>query len=70
VTLHRPQDVDRADVLRDLIETLSGSSADLSLVPPAHPAAARGGDDTGSLRVTGPRGYRDFVALEAGASVV
>jgi UDP-N-acetylglucosamine 2-epimerase (non-hydrolysing) len=72
VTLHRPENVDRPDVLRDLIETLAGLSAELPLVLPAHPrlAAALDGVDTGSLRVAGPQGYLDFVALEAGARVV
>jgi UDP-N-acetylglucosamine 2-epimerase (non-hydrolysing) len=72
VTLHRPENVDRPEVLRGLIAILSGLSAELPLVLPAHPrlTAVLAGVDTGSIQITEPCGYLDFIALETAARVV
>jgi UDP-N-acetylglucosamine 2-epimerase (non-hydrolysing) len=72
VTLHRPENVDRPDVLHGLIGTLARLSAELPLVLPAHPRLARmlAGVQTGPIEVIGPQGYLDFIALEAGARLV
>lgn len=72
VTLHRPENVDKADVLSSLLETLRALSEELPLVLPAHPrlTAMLAGVDLGSIRVVEPQGYLDFVALEMSARVV
>lgn len=72
-TLHRPANVDDDAVLADLVHVLNEVARDLPVVFPAHPrTSARlqaGGLDAG-VRVLGPLGYLDFIALQAGAACV
>jgi UDP-N-acetylglucosamine 2-epimerase (non-hydrolysing) len=73
VTLHRPANVDRAEVLAGLIGALATIADTCPLVFPAHPrtqAQLRGLDVPSTITLTDPVGYLDFVALEAGARLV
>ena len=84
VTLHRPSNVDRADVFQGLLEALFRVAAEIPLVFPVHPrtrqrlealgAAGRMGKPadgtTGRVRVVDPLGYLDFVALVSRARIV
>jgi UDP-N-acetylglucosamine 2-epimerase (non-hydrolysing) len=69
VTLHRPANVDRPDVLGEIMRALSVIAADLPIVLPAHPRSRAAGVPPG-LRVIEPLGYLDFIALEADAALV
>ena len=73
VTLHRPSNVDEPAMLRALTDVLGEVARDLPLVFPVHPrtrarlaemALAPG------ITLTDPKGYLDFIALEASARVV
>jgi UDP-N-acetylglucosamine 2-epimerase (non-hydrolysing) len=73
VTLHRPGNVDDDEMLDRLIDVLSAAAERLPLVFPVHPRTAaqlairkigRG------ITLTEPKGYLDFLALEAAAKVV
>jgi len=73
VTLHRPANVDRPDVLDRLLLALERVAAELPLVFPAHPRvashlAARA--PISGLHVVEPFGYLDFLALESQARIV
>jgi UDP-N-acetylglucosamine 2-epimerase (non-hydrolysing) len=79
VTLHRPVNVDDADVLGSLLGVLEELGRELPLVFPMHPrtraSAARAGLDRhltarNGLRVVEPLPYHDNLALMAGARVV
>ena len=73
VTLHRPGNVDRPARLKALVQALSDVAADCPLVFPVHPRTRRmlDGLPVGpGLRLIGPVGYLDFLALEAGARLV
>jgi len=72
VTLHRPENVDRPEVLAGLLDVLRDLARELPLVLPAHPrlAAMLADAELGSILVIEPQGYLDFVALEASARVV
>ncbi len=77
VTLHRPSNVDDPETLSGLVSALNRVGEQLPLVFPAHPrtighleslpAAKRLGS---RVRVVEPRGYLDFLALQAGARLV
>jgi UDP-N-acetylglucosamine 2-epimerase (non-hydrolysing) len=73
VTLHRPTNVDDISVLVPLLSALGEVAKSCPLVLPAHPRAAERLLAVGlppGLRVTGPAGYLDFVALQASARLV
>ncbi len=72
VTLHRPANVDDVAALAGLLEALGEIAARCPLVFPAHPrTAARVGDRLPpGVRLLGPVGYLDSVALQAGARIV
>ena len=76
VTLHRPSNVDDRESLSGLIRTLQKISQDIPLVFPVHPRTrkmiAAGGlePESSRLRLTGPLGYLDFLALQAKATLV
>ena len=76
VTLHRPANVDDAELLPRLLGALAEVAVDLPLLFPLHPRTRRRIDglgldlDGGGVRGLPPVGYTDFVALLAGASLV
>ncbi len=79
VTLHRPSNVDSADVLGPLLSVLVDISERLPLVFPIHPRTEKRVDDFGlrpivdaakSLKLLPPAGYLDFLALTSQAKVV
>jgi UDP-N-acetylglucosamine 2-epimerase (non-hydrolysing) len=73
VTLHRPANVDHAEMLKGLLGALGEVAAECPLILPAHPRVAPllgALDLPAGLRVIEPLGYLDFVALEASARLV
>jgi UDP-N-acetylglucosamine 2-epimerase (non-hydrolysing) len=79
VTLHRPENVDDADHLAEILESLAISSADLALVFPVHPRTretltrleGHGRQLTlGTARLTDPLGYLDFLKLVKESALV
>ena len=68
LTLHRPANVDDSARLGSLVDGVLRAAAPLPVVFPAHPRIVRPLDASGAgtrpgLRVTGPLGYGDFLAL-------
>ncbi len=79
VTLHRPSNVDDADRLADILESLGALSDDLALVFPVHPRTRetltrfqRHGARRRppNLRLTEPLGYVDFLKLVKESALV
>lgn len=75
VTLHRPNNVDFAGGLREIISALNEISASLPVVFPVHPRTRQRIVDEKikvdeRVRLTEPIGYVDFLALEAHAGAV
>ena len=78
VTMHRPSNVDKADVLSNLLKVLAELSGELPLVFPIHPRTrARitefGLDDivsSANIALTDPLGYLELLGLMAEAKVV
>lgn len=76
VTLHRPSNVDRPEVLREFIVALAEIARHTAVVFPVHPRTRQRIIDAGlqgdaaRLRLKEPLSYLDFLALEAHASVV
>jgi UDP-N-acetylglucosamine 2-epimerase (non-hydrolysing) len=79
VTLHRPSNVDDADVLRGILYALEKISERLTVVFPAHPRTRKMLTEFGLLdrvenaariRLIEPLGYLDFLRLYSGASLV
>jgi UDP-N-acetylglucosamine 2-epimerase (non-hydrolysing) len=72
VTLHRPANVDHPETLAGLLGALGEIAARCPLVFPAHPrtAARVAGRLPAGVRLLGPVGYLDSVALQAGARIV
>jgi UDP-N-acetylglucosamine 2-epimerase (non-hydrolysing) len=75
VTLHRPNNVDAAAGLTEIMTALNEVSADAPAIFPVHPRtrqriAEHGITVRDSVRLTEPIGYVDFLALQAHASVV
>jgi UDP-N-acetylglucosamine 2-epimerase (non-hydrolysing) len=73
VTLHRPSNVDDGAVLAELMDALAPIAEVCPLVFPVHPRTrsrlpVHGFPD--GITITGPAGYLDFIALEAGARLV
>jgi UDP-N-acetylglucosamine 2-epimerase (non-hydrolysing) len=74
-TLHRPSNVDDPDTFNGVLQALSEISAVLPVVFPAHPRTFRritesGQSLPGSLVISEPLGYLDFLGLEIGARLV
>jgi UDP-N-acetylglucosamine 2-epimerase (non-hydrolysing) len=78
-TMHRPENVDSAEVLAELVDALTRVAAHVPLVIPLHPRTAdrlrRFGLDealaaTPGIITTPPLGYLDFIGLLADAHVV
>ncbi len=73
VTLHRPANVDRSEVLSALLDAIGAASSRLPLIFPAHPrtqTSLRSGTIPDTMRVVDPLGYLDFIALESQARIV
>lgn len=75
VTIHRPSNVDRPDAARRIVAMLNELAESTTVVLPLHPRgraalATAGLREHGRLRVLGPLGYLDFVALVRGAQLV
>lgn len=73
ITMHRPANVDDPDILEALLGALETVAGEVALVFPVHPRArakieARAG--SGPIRLIEPRGYLDFLALQASARLV
>jgi UDP-N-acetylglucosamine 2-epimerase (non-hydrolysing) len=73
VTLHRPSNVDDANVLSGLLSALGTIAAQIPLIWPVHPRARSTVEDLdvpAGLKTIDPVGYLDFLALEAEARLV
>jgi len=76
VTLHRPSNVDRPEVLRELLEGLEAVAAGIPVLFPMHPrtrervASFRLGDTAPSVRMVEPLGYLETVSLVEQAAIV
>lgn len=75
VTLHRPSNVDKPEVLRSVISSLNAVSQQLPLVFPVHPRARTNMEKMGislapTIRTTDPLGYLDFLKLLANSRLV
>jgi UDP-N-acetylglucosamine 2-epimerase (non-hydrolysing) len=74
-TLHRPENVDDADALSELLDALGDVSEELPVVFPVHPRTRQHLDGrvsapNGALHLVEPIGYLDFLALQANATLV
>jgi UDP-N-acetylglucosamine 2-epimerase (non-hydrolysing) len=81
VTLHRPSNVDDPDVLRRILSSIlsvsknkDANNQDLAVVFPMHPRTrvrvSQFGMATDGLHICDPLSYLEFLALQAGATVV
>ncbi|MGI9517345.1 MAG: non-hydrolyzing UDP-N-acetylglucosamine 2-epimerase [Pirellulaceae bacterium] len=79
VTLHRPSNVDHADVLGGLVEVLAEISTELPLVFPIHPRTVARLNEFGlydslndqpNIHCLDPIGYLDFLCLTSQARVI
>ncbi len=72
VTLHRPSNVDDADVLAGLLGALATVAVRCPLIFPLHPRtrARINGRLPAGVTALPPAGYLDFLALQAGARLV
>ncbi len=79
VTLHRPANVDRADVVEELLGALDAISEQLAVVFPAHPRTRKNFEALGfgerirkqeRIRFVEPLGYLDFLKLTADSALV
>lgn len=78
VTMHRPSNVDNADLLKELLSTLNDIGKQLPIIFPCHPRtkhrmAEKGvldSIDTNNLKIIDPVGYLDFLRLQSQARLV
>lgn len=77
VTLHRPSNVDDAEMLRTIMTTLAEISRDIQVLFPVHPRTRQRLQQTGfrveahpRLLLVDPLGYLEFLALQKRAAVV
>ncbi len=82
VTLHRPANVDRGEILAGLLEVLADVAAQLPMVFPIHPRTQKRIESfglerllnnhkpAGGLRALPPLGYLEFLSLTSQAKVV
>src|SRR5262249_31954744 len=74
MTLHRPANVDDADVFSEIAAALTEISRDLPLLFPVHPRTRQRlkqfGMDLGAVELTEPLGYMEFLGLMAKARLV
>ena len=73
-TLHRPSNVDDPAQLAEIISALETIAEDVPVVFPVHPRTAKALKDFGigldRIRLSGPLGYKDMLALQARAGAV
>jgi UDP-N-acetylglucosamine 2-epimerase (non-hydrolysing) len=75
VTLHRPNNVDDASGLREIMAALNEVGSEVPVIFPVHPRTRARNIEHGikvseGVRLSDPIGYVDFLALQAHASVV
>ena len=74
VTLHRPSNVDDPQVFRGIWEALRTIAQSIPVIFPIHPRTAKRmaefGIDHGTVRVTAPVGYLEFLNLMSNARLV
>ena len=79
VTLHRPSNVDRDDIFKNLLDAIGSMQEVMPVVFPIHPRTLAKAHEFGlgdrierldNLRLVEPLGYLDFVKLMANARVV
>ena len=75
LTLHRPANVDRPEVLAGLLRAVDRLSRELPIVFPVHPRTrkaleGRPAADSGRLKLVEPLGYLDFMRLISEARLV
>lgn len=73
ITLHRPANVDDDEKLREILSALETISKDLALYWPVHPRTRSKIDGIGlseRIHLLEPLGYRDFLHLQAKATVI
>ena len=79
MTLHRPSNVDDPESLERILGAVEAVAVDLPVVYPAHPRSRKALEASGlidrarasaGLVLTEPKGYHDFIALEAQARLV
>jgi UDP-N-acetylglucosamine 2-epimerase (non-hydrolysing) len=73
LTLHRPANVDDAEIFAGILRGVSAVSRRMPVIFPVHPRTAsrvREAGDYGDLRPLAPRGYLDFLNLTSRAALV
>ncbi len=75
VTLHRPSNVDQADLLHRIVRALQALSARIPVIFPVHPRtrgriAEVGIPSSPALQFVDPLGYVEFLSLQASARLV
>lgn len=75
VTIHRPSNVDHAENLAQMMETLFALAREAQVIFPVHPRTRKRLDsinrlDRPGLHLVEPLGYLDFLALQTRASLV
>jgi UDP-N-acetylglucosamine 2-epimerase (non-hydrolysing) len=79
LTLHRPSNVDRAEILKPLLHSIGAAARRLPIIFPVHPRTRDRLDELGvgaslaafpGLRIVPPLGYLDMLALMERAEVV
>jgi UDP-N-acetylglucosamine 2-epimerase (non-hydrolysing) len=74
LTLHRPSNVDDADMLHEILSSLLSVSKDLPIIFPVHPRTRQKISDFGlhtkDIRFCDPVSYLEFLALQRRATVV
>lgn len=74
VTLHRPANVDNANVLIEIADTLANIDKELPLIFPIHPRTqkmmAQQGVSWGGIQLVEPLGYLEFLSLMSDAKIV
>ncbi len=79
LTLHRPSNVDRAEIFAEILEALFRIQKEIPIIFPIHPRTKKRIQEFGfqskinkmqGLRIIPPLGYIDFLALESRATLV
>ena len=79
LTMHRPANVDRAEVLNGLLDVIERVSAELPIIFPAHPRTLNRLKEFGlesrlanlkQVKVISPLGYLDFIHLVSNARIM
>jgi UDP-N-acetylglucosamine 2-epimerase (non-hydrolysing) len=74
-TVHRPANVDATDAAREITAAIEALSAHIDVVIPVHPRSRarlleQGLGSSSAVHVIDPLGYRDFLSLMSGATLV